>query len=69
MKKVEKEVSGKLDVRVDPLDLASPRCNNETEEPVDSGPRFERERARSIGSRSKLNIGASSLKHQKSSLL
>ena len=37
--KVKKEtsVTSKLDVRVDPTDLASPRQNNETEEPEETG--------------------------------
>ena len=55
MKKIGKEVTDKLDVRVDPMDLASPRYQNDTEEPVDSGPRFERE-ARSRATPSKLNV-------------
>ena len=30
------DVSSKLDVRVDPSDMASPRQNNETEEPEET---------------------------------
>ena len=32
-KKIGKEVTDKLDVRVEPTDLASPRLSHETEEP------------------------------------
>ena len=35
------DISSKLDVRVDPTDLASPRQNNETEEPEETSRKFK----------------------------